>query len=95
MIISKGNVTIVKEARLVNRQFDYICATAENDREDDASDHSDPEESTSSAAATTITATILPSQGNIGSVVTVVSNLTDQIINRTISSKLVLSVSLY
>ena len=50
----------------------------ENDREDDASDHSDPEESTSSAAATTITATILPSQGDIGSVVTVVSNLTDQ-----------------
>ena len=62
-----------------------MCNRSEfnNDREsDDASDHSEPEESTSSAAAavssTTITATILPSQGDIGSVVTVVSNLTDQ-----------------
>ena len=76
MIISKGNVTIVKEARLVNRQFDYICATGQSlrmiEKLDDASDHSDPEESTSSAAATTITATILPSQGDVGSVVTVV-----------------------
>ena len=26
-LVSKGNVTIVKEAKLVNRQFDYICAT--------------------------------------------------------------------
>ena len=57
-IISKGNITIVKEARLVNRQCDYICATGHSLRMieiDDASDHSDPEESTSSAAATTIT----------------------------------------
>ena len=30
LIISKGNVTIVKEARLVNRQFDYICATGQS-----------------------------------------------------------------
>ena len=62
-----------------------MCNRSEfnNDREsDDASDHSEPEKSTSNAAAavssTTITATILPSQGDIGSVVTVVSNLTDQ-----------------
>ena len=85
-----------------------MCNRSEfnNDREsDDASDHSEPEESTSSAAAavssTTITATILPSQGDIGPVVTVVRNLTDQekyrliIYNRSISSKSVLSVSLY
>ena len=47
----------------------------------DALDHSEPEESTSSAAAVssaTITATILHPQGDIGSVVTVLSNLTDQ-----------------
>ena len=62
-----------------------LCNRSEfnDDREsDDASDLSEHEESTSSAAAavssTTITATILPSQGDIGSVVTVVSNLTDQ-----------------
>ena len=48
---------------------------------DDASGHLEPEESISSAAivsSTTITATILPSQGDIGSVVPDVSNLTDQ-----------------
>ena len=66
------------------RQFDYLCNRSEfkNDRgSDDASDHLEPEESTSSAAAvrsTTITATILPSQGDIGSVVPDVNNLTDQ-----------------
>ena len=43
LIISKGNIIVVKEATLVNRQFGYLCNRPEfeNGREwNDASDHS-------------------------------------------------------
>ena len=63
-----------------------VMIIQESDNHDTSDDHSESEDSTDdtstiSAAAissTTIATTTLPSQGDIGSVVTVVSNLTDQ-----------------